>query len=198
MIKRNLKIRLGSRQMHLKYKTQATPKTSFATPNPQLEKLTINKVASVPPQVNLNIFNLEVRQIDMNLIVIDEKRPTFNTDRLSHIAESMGEIGLGTPITVREKNGRYELITGNYRHGGAKLLGWSVIDCFIFKGDERDARIWSLTENLFRKDLPVLERAELINQWIGLVDEKRQEAGQVAHPGASNPMIGGSAPQRAI
>jgi ParB-like chromosome segregation protein Spo0J len=102
------------------------------------------------------------------------------------LAGSMAEIGLKTPLTVREFNGEFLLGPGAHRLAAAKKLGWSEIPCFIFNGDETEFRLWALAENLFRKELTVLERAELINEWRKLVEEKRK-AGQIAHPGGDQP-----------
>jgi ParB-like chromosome segregation protein Spo0J len=128
----------------------------------------------------------EVSRVPVDQIVIEETRRVLNQDKVSHLAESIAEIGLRTPITVREVNGTPMLVTGQHRLEAAKKLGWSHIDAFIFQGDETDARLWELAENLFRNDLTVLERAESINGWLTLVEEKRK-AGQAAHPGGEQP-----------
>jgi ParB family chromosome partitioning protein len=158
-------------------------KNASRTTAPHVEKIpNKGQVGSEPPQTRPNIFNLEVRQVDISRIAIDHKRPGLDPDKLTYIAESMAEINLGTPITVRQKNDGYDLIAGHTRLEAAKELGWKQIDCFLFEGENTDARIWELTENLYRKELTVLERAESINEWIKLVDEKKK-AVQVAHPG---------------
>jgi hypothetical protein len=61
----------------------------------------------------------------------------------------------------------------------AKRLGWDAILCVEFYGDEIDARIWQVEENLSRAELAALERAEHIEERRNLV---LQKGGQVAPP----------------
>ena len=49
----------------------------------------------------------------------------------------------------------------------------------MLDGDERDARLWEIAENLHRAELTVQERAEHIAEWVRLVEEK---GAQLAHP----------------
>ncbi len=139
---------------------------------------------SGPAPGNTNTF--ELRRVAIDQIAVKDNRQTLNQNKVDRLAESMTEIGLRTPITVREVKGKLILITGQHRLEAAKNLGWSHIDAFIFEGDQTDARLWELAENLFRKDLTVLERADSINEWLKLVTEKRK-AGQLAQPGGEQP-----------
>jgi ParB family chromosome partitioning protein len=161
---------------------------SLETPaRPVIEAQTHKAEVALPPRPTPgNPHNFEVRRVAIDQIVVEENRQTLNQDKINRLAESIAEIGLRTPVTVREINGKPTLVTGQHRLEAAKKLGWSDIDAFIFKGDETDARLWELAENLFRKDLTVLERAVSINEWFKLVTEKRK-AGQAAHPGGEQP-----------
>jgi hypothetical protein len=76
-----------------------------------------------------------------------------------------------------------------------KLLGWEYIDAVVMGGDETDARLWEISENLDRADLSVLEDAELTVEWEQLIKEKDV---QVAQPlrAESSRATSGSARQR--
>jgi hypothetical protein len=51
------------------------------------------------------------------------------------------------------------------------------------EGDETDARLWEIAENLHRAELTVSERAEHIAEWVRLTNEKmEQQPAQVAPP----------------
>jgi ParB-like chromosome segregation protein Spo0J len=98
------------------------------------------------------------------------------------LAASMSSIGMRTPITVRiaesaDSNGEMVpiLVTGHTRLLAAKKLGFDQIECFVIEdGDEIDAEMWEIAENLHRSDLPALDRSEQISRWIEL--ELKQQA----------------------
>src|SRR5262249_32275699 len=80
-------------------------------------------------------------------------------EAVSKLAESMSAIGLKTPITIREVNRDRtdaitgaSLIAGAHRLEAARSLGWSEIDAFVLDGDEVEARLWEIAENLHRKE----------------------------------------------
>jgi hypothetical protein len=55
------------------------------------------------------------------------------------------------------------------------------------EGDERDARLWELAENLHRAELTVLERDLHVAEWVQLVSDKTSETSSPKNgrPGAS-------------
>ena len=117
--------------------------------------------------------------------IVGERRP-LREEKLCAIAASMDQIGLQTPITVRRQNKKVILVSGRYRHAAAERLGWDAIASVEFCGDQIDAHIWQLEENLSRAELTVLERAEHIEGRRNLVLQKGEE-GQVAPPGGRQP-----------
>jgi hypothetical protein len=58
------------------------------------------------------------------------------------------------------------------------------IDAIVMAGDRIDDRLREIAENVFRVELTVLERSELVEEWTRLIREK---VGQVAHPGGLQP-----------
>jgi len=100
------------------------------------------------------------------------------------LAASMSQIGLRTPITVREKNKKAYLVCGLHRLEAAKRLEWERIPCFIVPGDEHETRPWKISEDVYRAELSVLDRAEHINELCALIGKKGV---QVAPPGGNQP-----------
>jgi ParB family chromosome partitioning protein len=101
----------------------------------------------------------------------------LDQDLVSSIAESMQVHGQVSPIVVRRvieqrRNGgesaRIALVAGGHRLQAAKLIGQEKIACVYLEGDETAARIVQIAENLFRKDLTVLKRAEMLTEWLSL------------------------------
>jgi ParB family chromosome partitioning protein len=131
--------------------------------------------------------NFEVCRVAIDEISTDGRRRMLNQEKVDGLAESMQEIGVKTPITVRKVSGKWRLVVGLHRLHAAKKLGHTHIDCYVLEGDETDARLWELAENLFRADLTVLERAEYLKEWVRLINEKKSKGGQVAQPGGRQP-----------
>lgn len=70
--------------------------------------------------------------------------------------------GLLEPIVVRRvPNGKKKvmLVAGARRLKACTLLGWKEIDCHIVQADKDEARMLEASENIFRNDLSVLDRA---------------------------------------
>jgi ParB-like chromosome segregation protein Spo0J len=101
---------------------------------------------------------------------------------IAALAESMEKIGLQQPITVRVVDrldlddgtieGALVLVAGATRLAAAKSLGWEKIECLILDGDEADAELWEIAENLHRAELTALERSEQVARYAELVEAK--------------------------
>lgn len=100
-----------------------------------------------------------------NVKVPEHRARGLDAAAVSRLAESMAQIGLQTPITVRDDGEWPVLVAGLHRLKAAERLGWEKIDAIYLEGDERDARLWEISENLHRADLSAVERAEHIDEW---------------------------------
>lgn len=72
------------------------------------------------------------------------------------LANSIRELGLLTPIAVRED---YTLIAGYHRLTACKQLGWSDIEAIVLPLDHLRTQLAEIDENLIRNELTVLERS---------------------------------------
>lgn len=114
-----------------------------------------------------------------NVKVPEHRARGLDAAAVARLAESMAQIGLQTPITVRDDGEWPVLVAGLHRLKAAEHLGWEKIDAIYLEGDERDARLWEISENLHRADLSAVERAEHIDEWRRLTVTK---GAQVAPP----------------
>jgi ParB/RepB/Spo0J family partition protein len=136
----------------------------------------------------------KIESIAIADIQVGVRRRELDPAALRVIIKSISLIGLQMPITVRrDEKLRAEvsptavaLVLGYYRFEAAKALGWEFIDAFVIDGDEIDARIRQLIENLCRAELTALERAEAVTELVDLV-RQRDEPGQLAHPRGRQP-----------
>jgi ParB/RepB/Spo0J family partition protein len=142
----------------------------------------------------------EVVRIPINDVVVRGGRRPIDDDVVASLKQSMSTIGMKTPITVRmikrgiEPDGPfvtdYELVTGAHRLAVAKQLGWKEINVFLQNGDDTDARLWEIAENLHRKELNGLQRAANITEWLELA---KKRGGQVDHKPSGGRPEGGIA-----
>src|SRR5260221_5255189 len=86
-----------------------------------------------------------------------QPRRTFSEAELSELEASIRANGLLQPITVRPRNGKWELIAGERRFRAVTRLGWFDIPSIVRNLDDRQLLTLALEENLQRSDLTVLE-----------------------------------------
>jgi ParB/RepB/Spo0J family partition protein len=83
---------------------------------------------------------------------------------VSRLAQSIKEIGLQHPISVLAKDGRFILVAGRHRLEAMRQLGAEDIETNAVPMDDRDARMWTIAENLYRAELTVQERADQVQR----------------------------------
>ncbi len=119
-----------------------------------------------------------INEIDINLIDANPNQPRheFDEEALQELADSIEEIGIVQPITLRElDNGRYQIIAGERRWRASMKVGLKTIPAYIRTADDENVMEMALIENIQRQDLNSLEIAlayqHLIDHY-GLTQEK--------------------------
>lgn len=119
-------------------------------------------------------------------IKVPKKHREINSAKLPIIMNSMREIGLKTPITVRRGRKGLVLVVGRHRLEAAKRLRWDKILCVVGDGDKNERQLWAIAENLHRTGLSRIERADLTALWDKIF-KRRTEGAQTAQPGGRQP-----------
>ena len=95
---------------------------------------------------------------------------------LNLLRDSISASGVLQPLLVRKiKRGKYELISGNRRLLAAIMLGLRRVPCVVHNATEKDALLYSLTENLQTKGLLFFDEANAINLLITRYGMSREE-----------------------
>jgi len=105
----------------------------------------------------------DVQFLDIDLIDANPFQPRkfFSEDGIKELSDSIREIGLIQPISVRRKeDGRYELIAGERRLRACKLAEISEVPSLIVQMEDTKSAVVALVENLQREDLNFIEEAE--------------------------------------
>ncbi len=104
----------------------------------------------------------EPNEIDINLIEANPYQPrsTFDEEALAELADSIKELGVIQPITVRVlESGKYQLISGERRLRASKLAGLTQIPAYTRIADDQGMLEMALVENIQREDLNAIEVA---------------------------------------
>jgi len=96
-----------------------------------------------------------------------QPRGHFDEEALSHLADSIREVGVLQPVLVRPAGeDRYELIAGERRWRAARRVGLQTIPALVRETDDAAALEQALVENVHRDDLNPLEEAAAYQQLI--------------------------------
>jgi len=114
------------------------------------------KFASIPKFSNINSSEINIDNIQVNP---DQPRSNFDKIELENLANSIKELGIIQPITIRKINSsKYEIISGERRYRASKIAGLKSIPCYIKNTNSNsDILKMSLVENVQRVDLDPIE-----------------------------------------
>ena len=99
-------------------------------------------------------------EVDMDLIHPnpDQPRREFDDDSLQELAGSIRQVGIITPITLRDMgDGTYVIIAGERRWRASQKVGLQRIPAYIRPVDDENMMEMALIENIQRQDLTALE-----------------------------------------
>ncbi|MCB8994529.1 MAG: ParB/RepB/Spo0J family partition protein [Bacteroidales bacterium] len=103
------------------------------------------------------ISEVAIRDIEANPW---QPRTKFDEEALEELSESIRQIGIIQPVTVRVlESGKYQLITGERRFRAAKKIGLKKIPAYIRLADDQNMLEMALVENIQREDLNAIEVA---------------------------------------
>jgi|TARA_B110000495_G_scaffold93955_1_gene81167 ParB family chromosome partitioning protein len=91
----------------------------------------------------------------------DQPRRDFNEKLLEDLCDSIKEKGIITPITVRERDGSYEIIAGERRWRAAKKAKLRSVPAYVINiNNASEMMEVALIENIQRESLNPIEEAE--------------------------------------
>jgi ParB family chromosome partitioning protein len=123
-----------------------------------------------------NLSEIAIEKITSNP---NQPRREFDEDALAELANSIREIGIITPITLRQmKDGKYQIIAGERRWRAAKAAGLNTIPAYIRTVEDEGVMEMALVENIQREDLNAIEIAlayQHMADAIGMTQERISE-----------------------
>lgn len=88
-----------------------------------------------------------------------QPRRKFDEQALEELADSIRTLGLIQPITVKPKEGKYLIISGERRWRAAQAAGVEKVPAYIRDVDDTNLHAMALVENIQRQDLNSIEVA---------------------------------------
>ena len=104
-----------------------------------------------------HIVELELSSIEVNPF---QPRTHFDEEALRELANSIKELGVIQPITVRKLEGnKFQLVSGERRFRASKLIGNKTVPAYIRLANDQEMLEMALVENIQRKNLDPIEVA---------------------------------------
>ena len=123
-----------------------------------------------------NLSEIAIEKIFSNP---NQPRREFDEEALQELANSIREVGIITPITLRQMpDGNYQIIAGERRWRASKLAGLSAIPAYIRTVEDENVMEMALVENIQREDLNAIEIAlayQHLADTSGMTQEKISE-----------------------
>ena len=110
----------------------------------------------------------QLLHIDVDAIAPNPYQPRkeFEEESLSELVESIRQHGILQPLIVRELPDGFQLVVGERRLIAAKKAGFETVPCRVLELEERQVFEVAIEENLKRKDLNVLEKAQAFKEYL--------------------------------
>ena len=116
----------------------------------------IDTAAEVKTEGSSNLNEVEISLIDPNP---NQPRREFDQEALQELANSIRELGIIQPITLRKVANRYQIIAGERRWRASQLAGLQKIPAYIVDVEDQGVMEMALVENIQREDLNAIEVA---------------------------------------
>lgn len=104
-----------------------------------------------------SIIEISIDSIEVNPF---QPRTYFNEESLQELADSIKELGIIQPITVRKlKGNNFQLVSGERRFRASKAIGLETIPAYVRIAKDQEMLEMALVENIQRRDLDPIEVA---------------------------------------
>ncbi len=111
-----------------------------------------------------SINEIPIEQIYANP---DQPRREFDAEKLQELADSIRQIGIIQPVTLRKTGaGHYQIIAGERRFRAAGMVGLKTIPAYIRNATDNEMMQMALIENIQREDLNAIDIAVSLNSLL--------------------------------
>ncbi len=124
--------------------------------------------------------NDKIKYIPIEQIVPapDQPRTVFDPDALQSLSDSIGQLGILQPLTVRRIDGTWQLVAGERRLRAATMAGLTHVPCLTIQTDSQTASLLTILENIQRRDLNFLEESRGLSYIISTYHLSQEQLAQ--------------------
>lgn len=127
------------------------------------------------PELNGSEPGEGIRSVPIDWLVTPKRqaRRYFDLEAMEKLAASIREHGILQPLLVRPAGDKYEVVAGERRYRGARIVGLAEVPVMVREMTDVEALQYGLVENLQREDLNPVEETEEILQLLVLRLERQ-------------------------
>ncbi len=122
------------------------------------------------PSEQINYINVEDIFPNPN-----QPRKIFKGEELASLSQSIAELGILQPLSVRKALSGWELIAGERRLRASQLAGLEQVPCLVLEVDEEVSSVLALVENIQRQNLDYMEEAQAMANLISQFGLSQEE-----------------------
>ena len=122
-----------------------------------------------------------INEIELSKISVNPNQPRreFDPVALQELADSIAEIGIIQPITLRQlSEDSYQIIAGERRYRASIQAGLKSIPAYIRTADDENVMEMALIENIQREDLNPIEEAQAYKRLLTEFHLKQDEVAE--------------------
>jgi len=123
----------------------------------------------------------EIRDIPMTQLVIsplNSRKDTgadANDTTIQELAADIAANGLHHPLTVRPRGENFEIIAGQRRFRALEMNGALAVKCKVVNATDQEAIIISLSENLNRANMTLVDKTRAFEEILGRCEGRDQD-----------------------
>lgn len=140
--------------------------------NSELPEMPLGDTQAAVAEPRDGQLQIHVYEIENNPF---QPRRDFDEAAIAELSESLKEHGMIQPLVVRRHGSGYQLIAGERRLRAAIKAGWAQVPAQVREADDRQMSEVAIVENLQRKDLNPLEKANSFQQYLERYGSTQEE-----------------------
>lgn len=146
------------------------PRTSNVEQALQPNAILVAESMALLPGIVDELASAELAELPLQEIQIRHRVRELNEDKLGDLSYSIKKDGLLQPLVIAFFEGEHVLIAGMHRLEVCRRLRWKMVPVRLIANirDENHLVRLELSENLFRNDLSILERAVHLAEYLKL------------------------------
>ena len=134
--------------------------------------------ALIPTEMVRTSGSSSISEIPLDRIHANPNQPRreFDEESLRELSDSIREIGIIQPITLRKQSdNEYQIIAGERRFRAAVMAGLNTIPAYIRTADDENVMEMALIENIQREDLNSMEVALACQHLLEVYDMTQEQ-----------------------